>query len=142
LSSNFKDHFSEGSTEYSVYRPGYPKELFSYLSSISQSNERAWDCATGNGQSALAVSKHFDEVIATDASKNQIDNAVEEMGIIYRVEKAEKTSIDNESVDLITVAQALHWFNIEEFSNEALRVLKAKGVLAVWAYGLVDKNLK
>jgi len=136
----FKDHFSEGSAEYNVYRPGYPKELFSYLSSISQNNERAWDCATGNGQSALGLIRHFDLVIATDASKNQIDNAVRVEGVTYKVEVAENTSIANNSIDLITVAQALHWFDTEQFSNEVMRVLKTNGILAAWTYGLFDVN--
>ncbi len=136
----FKDYFSDASNAYSQYRPGYPRELFSYLSSLTQSNERAWDCATGSGQSALLLSEYFTEVIATDASKNQIDNAIKKEGITYRVAKAEDTPIESHSVDLITVAQALHWFNINEFSIEAARVLKNNGVLAVWTYGLFDVN--
>jgi len=140
MSIEFKDYFSEGSEAYSIYRPRYPNELFSYLSSITQSSDRAWDCATGSGQSALALSVHFPEVIGTDASKNQIENAIKKEGVTYQVEKAEKTSIENNSVDLITVAQALHWFKINEFSNEVMRVLKRKGVLAVWTYGLLDIN--
>lgn len=120
-----------------MYRPRYPEELFSYLSSIVQYHDRAWDCATGNGQSALYLSEYFSEVIGTDASKNQIDSAIEKEGITYRVEQAEKTKFDSDSVDLITVAQALHWFNIDAFAKEAERVLKPNGVLAVWTYNLL-----
>jgi len=123
-----------------MYRPGYPKEMFSYLSSLSESKERAWDCATGNGQSAIALSEYFTEVIATDASKNQIENAAVVGNVTYQVEKAEKTSIDSNSIDVITVAQALHWFNLNEFSIEVMRVLKTHGVLAVWTYALMDIN--
>lgn len=138
LGLQFKDYFSEGSDAYSRFRPNYPKALFSYLSTLTQCNDRAWDCATGSGQSALALSEYFTEVIGTDASKNQIDHAIKKPGITYQVETAEQTSISSHSIELITVAQALHWFNINKFSNEVLRVLKPKGVLAAWTYGLFD----
>ena len=137
MNIKFKDYFSEGADAYSMYRPRYPEELFSYLSSIVQYHDRAWDCATGNGQSALYLSEYFSEVIGTDASKNQIASAIEKEGVTYRVEQAEKTKFDNDSVDLITVAQALHWFNIDAFAKEAERVLKQNGALAVWTYNLL-----
>jgi len=138
LSVRFKDHFSDKSEAYSAYRPGYPDELFSYLSSLTEENERAWDCGTGSGQSAIALSGYYSEIIGTDASENQIQNATKKEGVTYKIEDAENTSIDSESVDLVTVAQALHWFNIDMFGKEAKRVLKARGVLAVWTYGLLD----
>ncbi len=138
--TDFKDHFSDGSIKYSAYRPKYPDELFSYLSTISQNNKMAWDSATGSGQSALGLLHYFDNIIATDASKNQIDNAKKQKGINYKVEKSECTSIDSNSIDLITVAQALHWFNLEEFTLEVKRVLKTKGILAIWTYSLLNIN--
>lgn len=140
LDTNFKDHFSEGSDAYMVYRPGYPEELFRYLSSLTQNHDRAWDCATGNGQTALALSNYYSQVIGSDASQNQISHAQQKEGVIYRVEKAEQSSLENHSVDLVTVAQALHWFDIDAFSSELNRVLKPGGVLAVWTYGLLNIN--
>lgn len=136
LSSDYKDHFSDRSQAYRVYRPGYPDDLFSYLSSLTKEHKRAWDCGTGSGQSAIALAKYFSEVIGTDASENQIKNAAVKEGVIYKVEKAENTSIASDSVDLITVAQAVHWFNNAEFSREVMRVLKPEGKLAIWTYGL------
>lgn len=138
MGKEFKDYFSEGSEAYRDYRSGYPEELFHYLSSLIQNNGRAWDCATGNGQTALALSNYFTEVIGTDASQNQIRHAQEKEGVVYRIERAEQSSFDNNSVDLITVAQALHWFDVDAFSSEVERVLKSTGVLAVWTYGLLD----
>jgi ubiquinone/menaquinone biosynthesis C-methylase UbiE len=138
MDKGFKDYFSDGSSAYRIYRPGYPKELFSYLSSLTPANVRAWDCATGNGQTALDLSNYYSEVIGTDASKNQIKHAQEKKGIVYKVEKAEQSSLEDHSVDLITVAQAMHWFDVEEFSSEVGRVLKSGGVLAAWTYGLLD----
>ncbi len=140
MKSGFKDYFSFGSDAYSIFRPGYPKALFVYLSGFTPSHERAWDCATGSGQSALALSEYYKEVIATDASKSQIENASRKSGIIYKTEKAEDTSIEDSSVDLITVAQALHWFDIQAFSKEVERVLKRQGIVAAWTYGLLNIN--
>lgn len=133
---NFKDHFSGHAQDYSVYRPGYPKQLFSYLASLCHQRERAWDCATGSGQSAFALAEHFAQVIATDASENQIANAELKTGVLYKVEPAEHSSLQNASADLITVAQALHWFDLDAFSREVCRVLKPQGILAIWTYGL------
>lgn len=134
----FKDYFSKDSEEYVRFRPGYPAELFSYLSSIADQHQKAWDCATGTGQSAVSLSDYFSEVIATDASKTQIKNAEKKHGITYQVATAEDSNIEDNSIDLITVSQAFHWFNIEAFSKEANRVLKDKGVISVWAYNLLS----
>ncbi len=132
----FNDYFSENSEEYRKFRPTYPAELFSYLASLSNHHHRVWDCATGTGQSARSLSNYFSEIIATDASKTQIENAIETSGVTYRIAKAEKSGIESNSIDLITVAQALHWFNMDAFSKEANRVLKNGGIIAVWSYNL------
>jgi SAM-dependent methyltransferase len=133
------DLFSRQSKEYSISRPTYPESLFDFLLGLVNRKELAWDCATGNGQAAVALSKYFRKIIASDISKKQIENARRtESNIRYEVFPAEKaTAIEDNSVDLITVAQALHWFNFEEFYGEAKRVLrKDGGVIAAWAYGL------
>jgi len=137
---NFKDHFSTESDRYRQFRPRYPQELFEFLAKISPDSHRAWDCATGNGQTASFLVRYFKEVIATDASSNQIDSAEKIAGVEYRVEKSENTSIESASVDLITVSQAIHWFNLDKFEMEVKRVLKNGGVLAAWTYGLTFVN--
>ena len=81
----FKDHFSGHAADYANFRPNYPPELFDYLASISPGRELAWDCATGNGQAAVGLAAHFDEIIATDASAQQIENARPHLRISYRV---------------------------------------------------------
>ena len=97
---------------------------------------RAWDCATGNGQAAVALAHWFEKVIATDASAEQIRSASLSPRVKYHVAQAEQSGIRSQSVDLVTVAQALHWFDIPRFFAEAQRVLLPHGVLAVWAYNL------
>lgn len=135
---SFKDYFSENSAAYSQFRPRYPVELFAYLFSLSKHHELVWDCATGTGQSAVDLADHFSQVIATDASKDQIQNAVPKKCVEYRIGTAEKSPFAADSVGLITVAQALHWFDLNAFSKEVNRVLVDGGFLAVWTYNLLN----
>jgi SAM-dependent methyltransferase len=134
---SFKDHFSKQAAGYATFRPRYPQKLFDYLGSIAPSHELAWDCATGNGQAAVGLTSVFDRVIATDASEKQIANAQPHEIIDYRVSPAENSGIGSETIDLIMVAQALHWFDLDRFYPEARRVLKPDGVLAASAYTLL-----
>lgn len=132
----FEDHFSGHADAYARYRPDYPRELFAWLAEIAPARDRAWDCATGNGQAAVVLADFFAEVIATDASEKQLRNAFPHPRVSYRAAPADASGIESASVDLLTVAQAVHWFNGEPFYREAERVLKPGGVLAVWAYAL------
>ncbi|HYJ80262.1 MAG TPA: class I SAM-dependent methyltransferase [Longimicrobiaceae bacterium] len=133
---SFKDHFSGHATAYARHRPDYPADLFAWLAAAAPGRGRAWDCATGNGQAAVALAEHFREVAATDASEKQVHHAFAHPRVAYRVAPAEASGVDAGSVDLVTVAQALHWFDIPAFYAEVERVLRPAGVLAVWAYGL------
>ncbi len=135
---SFKDYFSEVSSGYQSYRPDYPEALFRYLSSLCQEHQLAWDCATGNGQAAKSLSPYFDRVIASDGSQAQIDSAILDPKIQYRCEPAEHTTLKSHSVDLITVAQAAHWFDLPKFYAEARRVLKPEGILALWCYQIPE----
>lgn len=131
---NFEDHFSKHAETYALYRPHYPGELFAYLAGLTAEHSLAWDCATGNGQAAEDLVCYYDQVIATDASEKQIGQAQPRERITYRVEPAEETSLETNSIDLITVAIAVHWFDFERFYAEVRRVLKPNGVIAVWTY--------
>ncbi len=131
----FADHFSTHAGAYSAARPQYPPALFAALAGVSRQRECAWDCATGSGQAAVALTKHFDRVIATDASASQLHHATRHRRVDYLVGVAERPSLAPNSVDLVTVAQALHWFDIETFFVACRRVLRPGGVLAYWCYG-------
>ncbi|RIK75496.1 class I SAM-dependent methyltransferase [candidate division KSB1 bacterium] len=133
----FKDHFSKLAGDYAKYRPHYPVELFAYLAAQVPVHDYAWDCATGNGQAALTLTRHFNRVIATDASARQIMQAKPHKQITYVVTPGEQAPIASHTMDLITVAQALHWFNLDLFYAEVKRVLKPEGALAVWCYDLL-----
>ncbi|RZM82411.1 class I SAM-dependent methyltransferase [Leptolyngbya iicbica] len=131
----FKDYFSGHATDYAQYRPHYPAELFAWLAQQCGQRDRVWDCATGNGQAAIALAEHFTQVIATDGSAAQLQQAPVHPQVTYRVAVAEASGIAARSLDLVTVAQAVHWFQLEAFYAELRRVLKPDGLLAIWCYG-------
>lgn len=136
----YTDHFGEKSIEYLQYRPHYPTELYRYLSNLATLHELAWDCGTGNGQAAVKLADYFKRVVASDVNQAQINAAIRKENVAYYCWPAEKTSLKDHSVDLITVAQALHWFNLESFYKEARRVIKRRGYLAAWSYSIGQIN--
>ncbi|MEL7311389.1 MAG: class I SAM-dependent methyltransferase [Pseudomonadota bacterium] len=134
--SQFKDHFSGHSATYQNARPSYPASMYKWLrAQIPHAGPiRAWDCATGNGQVARDLIQHADHVVATDASPQQIECALPQVNIDYRVASAEQSGLEPESVHWITVGQALHWFDTARFYEEASRVLVPGGLLSMWTY--------
>ena len=133
---DFEDHFSRRAKIYLQYRPTYPAELYSYLGSNAPDRHLAWDCGTGNGQAALGLARHFEHVIATDASSEQLALAQRHDRVQYRVARAEDAGLKDHSAGLITVAVAVHWFDLDRFYGEVRRVLLPKGLLAVWCYDI------
>jgi hypothetical protein len=133
-----KDLFSAQAKVYAQFRPGYPTELFEFVSSLAHEHECAWDCATGNGQAAAGLSPFFKKIIATDISEGQLANAFQKENIEYRNAAAESSGLNENSVDLITVAQAYHWLNWDAFHKEACRVGKKNAAIAIWMYGLIN----
>ena len=132
MTENFKDNFSKQSGIYAKYRPHYPKELFEFLSSLTTEHDLAWDCGTGNGQAAIGLTEFYETIIATDPSEQQIKNASLHPKIKYKVERSEESSFTNNSVDLLTIANAIHWFNFDLFYKEVNRVVKNNGIIAAW----------
>ncbi|MFZ1529468.1 MAG: class I SAM-dependent methyltransferase [Ferruginibacter sp.] len=131
-----KDNFSSQAAQYAKYRPVFPPELTSYIISLVQCHEHAWDCGTGNGQLAQLISPYFKKIFATDISAQQLENAVQIQNIIYSKQPAEKTLFEHDFFDLVTVGQAVHWFQFDAFFAEVDRVLKAGGILALAGYNL------
>lgn len=132
------DNFSEISTSYAKYRPEAPSALISFLLQQTNSTGVAWDCGTGNGQVALQLADSFTKVYATDISEAQLKSAPAHPNITYLNERAEKTSIPAGTVDLITAAQALHWFDFEHYFDEVERVAKPNCVICAWTYSLLE----
>jgi hypothetical protein len=135
MTSRFKDFFSRDPARYAEYRPGYPAELFDWLAGLPAHRRLAWDAGTGNGQAAVGLAAHFDRVVASDASAGQLARATPHPRVEYR-EAGETIDLESGSVDLVTVAQALHWFDRPRFWTEVKRVMAAGGAVAVWCYEL------
>lgn len=138
--SAFKDHFSTGSAGYAANRPTYPDALVDALAAVSPGTALALDCGCGTGQLSGVLARRFGRVVATDASAAQIAAAEPFEAVEYRVAPAEASGLDAGSVDLLTVAQAAHWFDLDAFYGEARRVLRPGGVLALVTYGVIEAD--
>ncbi|MBN8825319.1 MULTISPECIES: class I SAM-dependent methyltransferase [unclassified Spirosoma] len=132
------DRFSGHADLYAQYRIDYPADLYDFILQYVNNRHIAWDCATGNGQVAGALADLFTQVEATDISEKQLAEAVQKPNIHYQLSTAEHTPFADHTFDLITVAQAIHWFDIQAFHQEVRRVAKPGAVLAEWGYGLVQ----
>jgi SAM-dependent methyltransferase len=126
--------FTTVAREYADFRPGYPPELFAWLARVAPHHDAAWDCGCGSGQASIALAEHFAAVHATDVAAEQIAAAKQHPRVKYSVAPAEHSGLPADSVDLVTVAQALHWFDVETFYAEARRVARPGALLAVWNY--------
>jgi len=135
--AGFADHFSRDPAAYAKFRPRYPEALFAWLATLPDRTHRAWDCATGNGQAAVPLSRHFDLVLASDASRGQLRVAESAPGVRYFAGLGEVAPLRTRSIDLVTVAQAMHWLDPAAFVAESERVLSDGGALAVFGYGIL-----
>ncbi len=133
-SAGFKDHFSRQSADYARYRPGYPPQLFDFLAASAPGRTLALDCATGSGQAALGLARHFARVLAIDASAAQLAHASSHPRVEYRVATAEQLPVSDGAADLVAAAQAAHWFDFARFHAECRRVLRRGGLVALWTY--------
>ncbi len=132
---SFQHLFDPQAANYIRYRPGYPKELFEFLSNVVPNKQMAWDAGTGSGQAAVQLGQIFQQVVGTDSSDAQISQAPSIENITFRAFPAEESQLADSSCDLITAANAVHWFDLDAFYKEVNRVLKPQGVIAVWGYG-------
>ncbi|MCX2742601.1 class I SAM-dependent methyltransferase [Mangrovivirga sp. M17] len=133
-----QDHFSEFAAEYAKYRPKYPQELYKWLYEHCTGFYRAWDAACGNGQVAYELAKQFSTVYANDISEQQIEHSLEHDNIVYKIGRAEESLWPGESIDLIVIAQALHWLDTDKFFEQVKRVATEDAIFAAWGYNLID----
>lgn len=136
--SRFKDHFSEHADAYRAHRPTYPVAIFDWLRSLTPSNQLAVDVGCGNGQASVALTSYFDRVVAIDPSDAQIRRAETHKRIHYEVSPAERIPLTDHVADLVIAAQAAHWFDLQRFYAEVMRVLRPGGVLAIWCYQTLE----
>ena len=135
--SSFSDHFSTHAAGYAAHRPTYPAALVDYLADVAPGRQLVLDCGCGTGQLSVPLAGRFDCVVATDASAAQIANADPHARVEYRVAPAEQSGLLDATADLITVAQAAHWLDLDRFYAEAKRVARPRGVLALITYGVL-----
>ncbi len=133
-----KDNFSAHSDAYARYRPVYPDAFFTYLQTLLQGRNNAWDCATGNGQAAQKLAPLFQQVYATDISQAQLNNALPAPNIRYSLHPAEATNFPADFFDLVLVAQAVHWFDFERFYAEVNRTAKPAAPIVIIGYGKLE----
>lgn len=131
------DPFSQQAALYAKYRPTYPDQLYACIFEHLKQKKIAWDCGTGSGQVAGYLAGHFETIYATDISRQQMDHAVQEENITYINTPAEQTSFPSDCFDLITVAQAIHWFDFDRFYKEVNRTARDGALLAVFGYGML-----
>ena len=139
MSATFRDHFAPAADAYAAYRPHYPAALFEWIAAAApRVTGRAWDCGTGSGQAAVGLAPSFDTVVATDASVAQVARAAAHERVHYAVAAAEAAPLAPASVDVVVVAQALHWMALDAFYAEVRRVVAPGGIVAVWSYALME----
>jgi SAM-dependent methyltransferase len=130
--------FEQSGAAYAAFRPEYPKDLVSYLVSVAPDKQLALDVGCGTGQLTKLLATQFEQVVGIDPSSDQVAHAVECFNVFYHRLPAEQFScLGDKGADLITAAQAAHWFELPRFYDEARRVLKHNGVLALISYGVL-----
>lgn len=128
--------FGKQASTYAKGRPGYPPELYGWISENSTAHNLVWDVGTGSGQAARALTEHFDHVHATDLSPEQIEAAMHHPQITYLEAPAYVSGLTPGSVNAVTVATALHWFATDDFWKEVTCVAKPDALFAAWTYQL------
>lgn len=132
------DHFGTVAESYRSHRPQYPEALFTWLATVAPNRSLVWEPGAGSGQATIGLAGSFDHVVATDLSEAMIEGGPAHPRVAYTVGIAEQSGLPSRSVDLVAVAQALHWFDFDRFYAEVRRVLVPGGLLAVWSYGIVQ----
>jgi ubiquinone/menaquinone biosynthesis C-methylase UbiE len=142
---NPKERFSDRVENYVKYRPSYPKELLSFLRTQFSLNEnsRIADIGSGTGifTSLLLEEGYF--VIGVEPNNTMREYAEKALAKYPKYQSlsgsAENTQLQDISVDLITVAQAFHWFQVEECRVEFQRILKPSGIVAlIWNSRIIE----
>ena len=133
----FNNWFAQGGSDYARYRPEYPAALGTYLANLATDRAKALDVGCGTGQLTGLLAEHFASVVGTDPSASQLASAEPHPAVRYVLSPAERLPDDFADFNLITVAQAAHWFDLDTFYREARRVSAPGGILALISYGVM-----
>lgn len=137
MRKEFADYFSSHAASYALFRPHYPAAVAETVAKHAGAARMVVECGCGNGQLSVLLSEYFHEVIATDASAEQIQHAHLHPRVRYFTSRAECLPVADCSADAVVAAQAAHWFDLDHFYPEVRRVSKPDGVLALISYGSI-----
>lgn len=137
-SNSSRNWFDQGGEAYASFRPNYPVELATYLASITPQSKLAVDVGCGTGQLTQLLANKFEQVIGYDPSATQIANAIPQPNVRYICSAAENLALPDQAVDLITAAQAAHWFDLPKFYHQVRSALRKDGVIALISYGVLE----
>lgn len=130
--------FGEGGGDYARYRPDYPPDLAAFLAGLAPDRGCAVDVGCGSGQFTALLAEHFQAVIGLEPSADQLAHATPRANVRYRCAPAEALGLPDASANLITAAQAAHWFDRDAFYTEARRIAAPGAVLALVSYGIPE----
>jgi SAM-dependent methyltransferase len=137
--------FGSVAAGYANHRPTYPEAFVTAfverLPVQPPAQAVVWDCGCGSGQASLALARRDLEVIATDASAEQLAAAPCHPCVHYRQASAEASGLPDGSVDGVLVASAVHWFGGEAFNAEVRRVCRPGAVMAWIGYLTLELEL-
>jgi SAM-dependent methyltransferase len=133
-----ESHYSGVADGYAAHRPRYPEALYAWLAKVVPGHSLVWEPGAGSGQASVGLAGRFDHVVATELSAAMLERAEGHPRVAYSVGVAEESGLPDRSVDLVAVAQALHWFDFDRFYAEVRRVLVPGGIIAAWSYGILQ----
>lgn len=142
---NNQDHgvrnwFHQGGSAYARFRPEYPPALVQFLASKSPGRAFAADIGCGSGQLTVQLAEHFGQVAGIDSSIMQITHANTHPRVKYACAPAEQLPLASHSTQLVTAAQAVHWFDLPRFYEEVRRIAAPQALLALISYGVLQLN--
>lgn len=130
-----RNWFDAGGAAYAQFRPRYPSALVAFLATLSPTRDLAIDVGCGNGQLTVQLAEFFTSVIGADPSPDQLASARSHPRVRYRRAGADELPCPDGTANLITSAQAAHWFDLPAFYAEVRRVAAPGAVVALITYG-------
>jgi ubiquinone/menaquinone biosynthesis C-methylase UbiE len=129
-----KERFSVAADDYHRSRPGYPAALFDWIDGETGLPRAAWvaDVGCGTGVSTRPWASRGHWAVGLDPNAAMLAQAARAGGALYLRADAAAAGLRSASIDLVTVAQALHWLDFAAVLPEFRRILRPGGCLAAF----------